>query len=409
MKQEISHKIQKSRSQTLIFLSLTLILSMSTWFSATSVLPQFRERWTLSPSSSAWLTIAVQIGFVVGSLVSTLINLSDILPPSKMILVGSLGSAVVNLLLLWVDDISLGIVLRFATGFFLVGVYPPAFKLISTWFRKGRGTALGILAAALVLGNGIPHLVNGLGGLDSSIVIYTTSILSLLGGLIAALLVKIGPYPFPKAEFNPGQIGSILANRGVRLAILGYIGHMWELFAMFAWFSTFFNVVLQNRGLPDEGKSALATFAIFVAGSLGCWMGGLISDRWGRANTAITMLAISGTCSIFIGLLIGAPSRIVLLIGLVWGFSVVADSAQFSTLVTELADQSYVGTALTLQLALGFAVTVVTIWVIPILQEIVGWQWAFAFLVPGPIVGILSMNRLRKFRNELRSEPDIRL
>ena len=408
MKQEISHKIQKSRSQTLIFLSLTLILSMSTWFSATSVLPQFRERWTLSPSSSAWLTIAVQIGFVVGSLVSTLINLSDILPPSKMILVGSLGSAVVNLLLLWVDDISLGIVLRFATGFFLVGVYPPAFKLISTWFRKGRGTALGILAAALVLGNGIPHLVNGLGGLDSSIVIYTTSILSLLGGLIAALLVKIGPYPFPKAEFNPGQIGSILANRGVRLAILGYIGHMWELFAMFAWFSTFFHVVMQNRGITDEGKSALATFVIFVAGSLGCWAGGLISDRWGRANTAITMLAISGTCSIFIGLLIGAPSWIVLLIGLVWGFSVVADSAQFSTLVTELADQSYVGTALTLQLALGFAVTVVTIWVIPILQEIVGWEWAFAFLVPGPIVGILSMNRLRKFRIELRAEPDIR-
>jgi MFS family permease len=408
MKQEISLKLSKNRSLTLIFLSLTLILSMSTWFSATSVLPQLREQWDLSQGSSAWLTIAVQIGFVVGSLISTLINLSDILSPSKMILVGSLGSAVVNLLLLWVDDISLGIALRFATGFFLVGVYPPAFKLMSTWFRKGRGTALGVLAAALVLGNGIPHLVNGLGGLDWHIVIYTTSALSLLGGLIAAVLVKMGPYPFPKAEFNRGQIGSILANRGVRLAILGYIGHMWELFAMFAWFSTFYNVVLQNRGIPDEGKSALATFAIFVAGSLGCWLGGLISDRWGRANTTILMLAISGCCSLFIGILLEAPPLIVLVIGLVWGFSVVADSAQFSTLVTELADQTYVGTALTLQLALGFAVTVVTIWVIPILQEIVGWQWAFAFLAPGPVVGILSMFRLKKIRKELKMAPENR-
>ena len=314
MKQEISHEMSKTRSHTLIFLSITLILSMSTWFSATSVLPQLHQRWNLSTGSSAWLTIAVQIGFVVGSLISALVNLSDILSPSKIILAGSIGSAVVNLLLLWVDDISLGIALRFATGFFLVGVYPPAFKLISTWFRKGRGTALGILAAALVLGNGIPHLVNGLGGLDWHVVIYTTSALSLIGGLIALILVKVGPFPFPEAEFNPGQIGSILANRGVRLAILGYIRHMWELFAMFAWFSTFFTVVLQTVGIPDEGKSALATFALFSAGSLGCWAGGLISDRWGRANTAIMMLVISGSCSLFIGLLIGAPLWIVLLV-----------------------------------------------------------------------------------------------
>jgi len=396
MKQEISLKLQKTRSLTLIFLSLTLILSMSTWFSATSVLPQLREGWNLSPGSSAWLTIAVQIGFVVGSLISTLVNLSDILSPMTMILAGSLGSAIVNLPLLWVDDISLGIVLRFSTGFFLVGVYPPAFKLIATWFRKGRGMALGVLAAALVLGNGIPHLVNGLGGLDWHVVIYTTSALSLLGGLIALILVKVGPFPFPKAEFNPGQIGHILKNRGVRLAILGYIGHMWELFAVFAWFSTFYKEVLRVGGITDGGKSALATFTLFMAGSLGCWAGGLISDRRGRANTAMMMLAISGACSLLIGLLIGAPSWIVLLVGLIWGFSVVADSAQFSTLVTELADQSYVGTALTLQLAMGFAVTVVTIWVIPILQEMVGWQWAFAFLVPGPIVGMLSMFRLKK-------------
>jgi MFS family permease len=383
-------------------LAITLVLSMSTWFSASAVIPQLRDAWDLAPSSAAWLTIAVQLGFVCGALVSSLLNLSDLISPKHVILGGAIGAAVANLLLRASGGVAVGILLRFATGFFLAGVYPPAFKLISTWFRAGRGLALGILAAAIVVGNGVPHLVNGLGGLDWRVVIYVTSGLTLVGGLIAEFAVKQGPFPFPEATFDPRQAGRVFANRGVRLAVLGYVGHMWELFAMYAWFLAFFSEALRARGLAVGSVTAYATFGIFLAGGLGCWIGGIMADRWGRTRTTSLMMALSGSCAVLIGLLFGSQPWLLILVGLVWGFSVVADSAQFSTMVTELADQAYVGTALTLQLAAGFTITVATIWLIPFLEAALGWRWAFAFLSPGPLVGILAMMRLRSLPEAAR-------
>jgi MFS family permease len=379
----------------LTLMSIVLVFSVSTWFSASAVIPQLRILWELNPTTSAWLTIAVQIGFVCGAIISSLFNLADILAPRHVIFGGAVGAAIANLLLDVAGGPVIGIPLRFATGFFVAGVYPPAFKLMSTWFREGRGLALGILAAALVVGNGLPHLVNGLGGLDWRVVIYATSGLTLLGGLIAEFTVMQGPYPFPAAIFDPRQIGLAFANRGVRLATLGYVGHMWELFAMSAWFVVFFADALRARGLSVGSFAAFATYGVFLSGGLGCWMGGIIADRWGRTRTTILMMALSGACAILIGLLYGSSPWLILVIGLVWGFTVVADSAQFSTMVTELADQAYVGTALTLQLAAGFTVTGATIWLVPILETTLGWRWAFAFLAPGPALGILAMLRLK--------------
>jgi MFS family permease len=383
------------RWRALALLAVTLVLSMSTWFSASAVIPQLRETWNLSSTTAAWLTIAVQLGFVCGALVSSLLNLSDIVSPRHVILGGALGAAAANVLLDVAGGPAVGILLRFATGFFLAGVYPPAFKLMSTWFREGRGLALGILAAAIVIGNGVPHLVNGLGGLDAQVVIYATSALTAAGGLITEIAIRGGPFPFPNATFDPRQAVRAFANRGVRLASLGYIGHMWELFAMYAWFSAFFADALVARGASAGSAAAYATFAIFAAGGLGCWAGGVLSDRWGRIKTAMLLMAISGSCAVLIGLLFGSSIGLVLLVGLLWGFAVVGDSAQFSTMVTELADQAYVGTALTLQLAAGFTVTVATIWLIPYLETAFGWRWAFAFLAPGPALGVLAMLRLR--------------
>lgn len=383
------------RWRALGLLAVTLVLSMSTWFSASAVIPQLREVWGLSTTAAAWLTIAVQIGFVCGALVSSLLNLADIVAPRHVILAGAIGAAMANVLLDVAGGAATGILLRFATGFFLAGVYPPAFKLMSTWFREGRGLALGILAAAIVVGNGMPHLVNGLGGLDWRVVIYATSALTLAGGLITALAIRQGPYPFPTAIFDPRQAARALANRGVRYATLGYVGHMWELFAMYAWISVFFADSLAVRGIAESSAVAFATFAVFVAGGLGCWAGGLLADRWGRARATTLMMAISGSCALLIGLLFGSSPWLVLFVALVWGFSVVADSAQFSTMVTELADQAYVGTALTLQLAAGFTITVATIWLIPLLETALGWRWAFAFLAPGPALGILAMLLLK--------------
>jgi MFS family permease len=386
---------REGRWLALTLMAATLILSMSTWFSASAVLPQLRDVWDLSPGVSAWLTIAVQIGFVCGAVVSSLLNLPDIVAPRHVILGGAIGAAAANTLVQVAGGPALGIVLRFATGFFLAGVYPPAFKLMSTWFRAGRGLALGVLAGAIVVGNGIPHLVNGLGGLDWQVVIYATSALTLAGGLIAEFAIKQGPYPFPTAIFDPRQAGHVFANRRVRLASLGYVGHMWELFAMYAWFSAFFADALRARGSTVGSAAAYATFAMFVAGGLGCWLGGMLADRWTKPGTTALMMALSASCSLLIGQLFGASPWLILLVGLVWGFTVVADSAQFSTMVTEFADQAYVGTALTLQLAAGFSVTVATIWLVPLLQQTLGWRWVFAILAPGPVLGVLAMLRLR--------------
>ena len=390
------------RWRALVLLAAALALSMTTWFSASAVVPQLRAEWGLSDGAAAWLTIAVQLGFVCGALVSSLLNLSDVVPPRHVILGGSIGAAGVNGLLAVAGGAAAGVPLRFATGFFLAGVYPPALKLMATWFRKGRGIALGILVGALTVGQAMPHLVNGLGGLDWRTVIYATSALTFAGGLIAELAVREGPFPFPRATFDPGQAGRVFSNRGVRLASFGYFGHMWEMFAMWAWFLVFFSDGLVARGAPIGSAAAYATFAVIGVGGLGCWAGGILGDRWGRTRTTAVMMAVSGTCCVLVGLLFGGPAWVVLLVGLVWGFAVVADSAQFSTMVTELADQAYVGTALTLQLALGFTLTIATIWLIPSLENAFGWRWAFAFLAPGPALGVVAMLRLKSLPEAAR-------
>ena len=377
------------RTRALALLAASLVLAMTTWFSASAVVPQLRADWGLGDSAAAWLTIAVQLGFVAGALVSSVLNVADVIAPRLVILTGAAGAAGANALLAVVSSAGPAIPLRFLTGFFLAGVYPPALKLMATWFLRGRGTALGILVGALALGSATPHLVNALGGLDWRTVVLATSALTLAGGLLA-LAVRDGPYPFPQATFDPHQARRVFSNRGVRLASLGYFGHMWELYAMWAWF-----VVFYSTSVEPGAAAAYATFAVIAAGALGCWAGGVLGDRIGRPETTALAMAVSGTCALAIGLLLDAPAWVVLAVGLVWGFTVVADSAQFSTLVTEHADQAYVGTALTMQLAVGFTLTVATIWLMPVFADAVGWRWAFAFLAPGPALGVLAMLRLR--------------
>jgi MFS family permease len=378
------------RARALGLIVVALVLSMTTWFSASAVIPQLRDEWELSDGATAWLTIAVQVGFVAGALVSSALTLPDVIPTRALILGACTGAAGANLFVAAADGPETAIPLRMATGFFLAGVYPPAAKLISTWYRARRGTALGITVGALTVGSAAPHLVNGLGGLEWQTVIVATSALTLLGGAIA-FTVGEGPHAFPRAGFDLRQIGLVFRNRGVRLAALGYFGHMWELYAMWAWFLLFF-----RASVGDGTGAAYATFAVIGIGGLGCYAGGVLGDRIGRAQSAALMMAVSGLCALTIGLLVDAPGWLVLALGLVWGFTVVADSAQFSTLVTEYADQAYVGTALALQMAVGFALTVVTIWLIPFLEDAVGWRWAFAFLAPGPTLGIVAMLRLAR-------------
>ena len=373
-----------------------MVLSMATWFSASAVLPVVRDRWELSSTSASWLTIAVQLGFVVGAVVVAVANLADTVPPVRLILAGSLMAAAANLGLLGVSGAGGAIALRFVTGAALAGVYPPALKAMSTWFRVGRGTALGIMVGALTLGSALPHLVNGFGGLDWRAVIVATSATTVAGGLLARFAFREGPFEFPPAVFDPRQIGRLARDRGVRLASIGYFGHMWELYAMWAWFAAFATDTLARHGIDDPAQLAsLLTFAVIGIGAIGCYGGGILGDRWGRTRLTASAMATSGTCALAIGFLRDAPLPLLIVVALIWGLTVVADSAQFSTIVTEVADQSYVGTAVTLQLAVGFVLTVATIWLVPVIRDGPGWAWAFVLLVPGPVIGTAAMLRLR--------------
>ncbi len=385
------------RWAALAVLSIACLSGMTPWFSASAVLPRLVDAWELSPTAGAWLTIAVQLGFVAGAVGSAVLTLADVIPPRRLFLLGCLGAASANALLLVADGAATAIPLRFATGAFLAAVYPPAMKSMATWFRADRGTALGVLVGALTIGSATPHLVNGFGGGEWRVVVATTSILTLAGGLLAEFAGKEGPFPFPRAKFDPRMAGRVMADRGVRLASFGYFGHMWELYAMWSWFLVFYADVLAHHEVAGaERRAAFATFAVIAVGAIGCWLGGRWGDRWGRSRTTILAMAVSGACALGIGALVTAPPLLVLAVGLVWGTAVVADSAQFSTAVTEVADQRYVGTALTLQTAIGFTLTVATIWLVPLVREAFGWWAAFAILAPGPALGIVAMERLRR-------------
>ena len=382
-------------------LALATLLSMTTWFSASAVLPQLRHLWHLGDAGAAALTLAVQLGFVTGALVAAATNAADLVAARTLIQMAAYGAAAVNLGLLLVNSALPAVALRFVTGVFLAGVYPPALRQMGTWFRQARGTALGVMVGALTLGSALPHLVNGLGGTNWRAVIVSTSVLTATGGLLAGRLVHDGPFPFPRAVFDPRQVGKVLASPGVRLATIGYFGHMWELYAMWAWFVVFASSTIAAHGYRPASSAPLLTFAVIGVGAVGSWLGGVVGDSWGRTRSTILAMGVSGTCAVVIGPLRTGPLWLFVVVALLWGLTVVADSAQFSTMVTELSDQRYVGTALTLQLAVGFTLTTVTIALVPAAQHLLGWGWVFAILAPGPLLGIVAMLRLRRLPQAL--------
>lgn len=392
-----------ARWQALTVLAIAMLLGMTTWFSATAVVPQLRELWSLGAGGAALMTIAVQLGFVVGALASAALNLADLINPRRLMCYGAVGAGIANALLLLDPGAGVAILLRGVTGCCLAAVYPPAMKAMATWFRRGRGTALGVMVGALTLGSATPNLINGLGGLEWQTVIAATSMLSVGGGLIARFVGRDGPYTFPSAPFDPATAWRAFSERPVRLASIGYFGHMWELYAMWAWFSVFFGHALTQQGVANAAaRSSLAAFAVIGIGAIGCWAGGRLGDVWGRANTTSLAMIVSGLCALIIGWFPGLSWPLLLAIGLVWGVFVVGDSAQFSTVVTELGDQARIGSALTLQLAIGFILTVPTLWLIPLVETYAGWGAAFALLAIGPLVGTLAMQRLRPLERRHR-------
>ncbi len=375
----------------LAVLAFALVLAMSTWFSTAAVLPQLRLAWDLDSAAGAWLTIAVQLGFVGGAFVIALTSLADRIEPRRLILFGSVGAAAANLSLVVFDAFGPALVARALTGAFLAAVYPPALKAMSSWYRKGRGFALGVMIGALTIGSALPHLINALGGLEWRATMLAASLLTLAGGLLANRATRDGPYATRGAAFEASAIRSIIANREFRLASVGYFGHMWELYAMWAWVAAFYADVFESARV-----ASLTAFIVIGVGAAGSVYAGLMSDRRTRSEAAALAMRWSAAAAVVTGFLIDAPAPIVVGAGMIWGFWVVADSAQFSTIVTEVVDPRVVGTALTVQLATGFVLTVFTIFLVPVVRDAHGWGWAFILLAPGPIIGAWAMRQLQR-------------
>jgi MFS family permease len=367
---------------------------MALWFGVSAVAPQIVAEWRLDAATAAWLTLAVQLGFVAGTLLSALLNLPDVIRARHLFVVSALLGAAANALLAWrAQGPASAIALRFVTGVCLAGVYPPGMKIIATWFRTGRGLALGVLIGALTLGKASPYLINAIGSPNWRVNVGMASIGSVVAALIVVMFVRDGPYALPNQPFDITQVARVFENRGVRLANFGYFGHMWELYAMWTWAPVMIRASLAASGAPPS-LAETVSFIVIGCGAAGCVIAGLIADRIGRPVVAGAAMAMSGACCLAIGFLYGGSPVALLVVAAIWGATVVADSAQFSACVTEFGDPRYLGTALTLQTCIGFLITTVSIRLMPLLVDAVGWRYAFMALAPGPLLGIVAMMRL---------------
>jgi len=384
--------------RVLSIVALAELLAMSLWFSASAVGPELAALWGLTDAETAWLTIAVQLEFVVGALASSLFTLSDTVPP-RYLFAGSAvaGAGVTAAIAGLVTTGPLAIALRFLTGIALAGVYPPGMKILAGWFDRGVGFAIGVLVGALTIGSALPHLLRAVGGVGQPrLVLFGAAGLATVGGLLV-LLVEPGPYQAPAAPFDPRALTRILRHRPTMLANGGYFGHMWELYAVWTWIPAFLVASMAASGAENAAEvAALLAFATIAIGGVGAVLAGQLADRYGRTTVTSASMIVSGVACFGAGFVFGRGLVVVVPFVLLWGFAIVADSAQFSAAVSEVAEESYVGTALTLQTAIGFLLTTVSIQLVPILVDLVGWQWAFAPLAIGPAVGTVSMYWLKQ-------------
>ena len=386
----------KARSLTLLLVAE--VAAMSLWFVSAAVLPDMLREAELPAFNQAALSSGVQAGFVIGALVSALLGIADRFDPRRVFAIAAIGAGLVNLTLLLVAPGSgFAILARIATGALLAGVYPVGMKIAVGWGEKDRGFLVGALVGALTLGSASPHLIALGGGAEWRTTIAIASTAAILAGLLG-LGAGIGPHHAKAATFDPRAIAVAWTNRKVRLAIAGYLGHMFELYAMWAWIAVAatqsFSVSLPV--VDSEWLAKLTAFTAIAAGGLACAAAGFAADRIGKANVTIVAMIVSGAAAILTALTFGGPPWLTIVVVVIWGIAIVPDSAQFSALVADHSPPGLAGSLMTLQTALGFALTIVTVQATPVLASLAGWPVVLAGLALGPAFGVVAMQRLKE-------------
>lgn len=385
----------------LAWISICELFSLSLWFSATAVVYPLLTRWQLVGMSTSWITISLQVGFICGCLLSSILGLSDKYAARTLFYLSSFAGALVNVLLIFTHSASIGLTVRFLTGIAMAGVYPTAVKLVSERYQAYRGLSIGILVGALTLGSALPHFILSLASsIPWQTVIGLSSMLTVLSGFAMKFIVKDvsvasfnKPVSLNRSSSEPARIREVITNRGVMWSNLGYFGHMWELYAMRTWIPIF----LATSHPSSTAANARWSFLIIgVSGAVGSLFGGMISDRIGRHRLTIWAMAVSGLCALTIGLSYQKWFAVTIVIAMVWGISVIADSAQFSASIADFAHKQYLGTALTFQMCVGFFITNFSIYLLPVIVRDFTWHFAFMILAIGPIVGIIAMCQVGK-------------
>ena len=377
-----------------MLVAAAMILSMGPWFAASASAGAIARELQLSVAEAAWLTMMVQLGFVAGTLVIAATGAADAIAAPRLMAAGGLAAAIATGALAWSSSAPALLALRFTAGVGMACIYPPGMKLAASWFRARRGLALGVIVGSLAVGKAVPYLLAAITG-DWRAQATLLAVACAAGTALIALFAREGPFAAMTARLDPAAVREVLAQRETRLATLGYLGHMWELYAVWTWFGAFAAAGFAASGIDGAARSgSLAGFILIAAGAAGAVAAGQWADRYGRARIAAASLAVSGACCAAAGLFFGAPAWLIYLLAIVWGFSVVSDSAQFSALVTEHSPRAHVGTALTLQTCAGFLLTTISMRWLPSLAADYGWQWVFVLLIPGPIAGLLAMRAI---------------
>lgn len=388
----------------LALLALAEMLGMALWFAASAGAPQMSERWSLGAGQVGGLSTAVQLGFVAGTALSALLNLADLIPARRLFAASAILGAAANLLILAMPSYAGALLSRVLTGACLAGVYPPAMKMAATWFRARRGIAIATVVAALTVGKASPYLWQALPNVSFALPFVAASVSAVLAALLVTIAWKDGPFAFPSRPFSWRLVGDVMRSSRWRQATGGYLGHMAELYSYWTWIPAFLAAsAVAHSGEPDAGRApwiGLLAFSTIAVGAFGAFWGGVMGDRIGRARIASRSMLLSGAIAFTIGLAFGGSPLLLGALALAWGFFVIADSAQFSTLVTEAVEPHAVGTALTLQTSIGFLLTTITIQLIPPLVAWVGWRGAFVALGVGPMLGVYALRHLVRAERE---------